>query len=586
MPTLLETLSEALSAHPPPLATGGTLRLHTLTSTPRSVKSLYPLAHIHPTSLDACRQQVPVSAWLEHLFVTATWTPEDSDDSVLIYALEAFLYTLPEHGSAVLYISKLDSTGWGPRSIPSSLRAALHAKVLPTGKSYGATLTANLTSAFARHFSSFRHWEADTVHHVSIHILARSQPAYLFPSSPENKNKKVLSDAGLIKWWSQVMSHTVVDTRSKDATDSRAFYLIPGYNRLESHVLLPLPPTPDQSQDLVASAGWVYGWPYSLAGSASSSPDDLPPLPLHWRNSKVARATASTAQPAVTDPHADGYDPKRVRTIPTLMPHFSDDPKTRFMDELQRDAHEHAGWKRTPAGPEGNGNGGGAQSSAQPTSEDTASLKRPPTTEGGDEDEPSKRVKVDETKPSSDTTSSTSSSSTPLTILRGQMVERRALDDLSVDEFWERMGFRQECCAGNAVGVLVCLFTRAPPVDWEPKVAVKPLPLSLPHPLIQDTVFKQLMRDVCLWNDHTEAVTLTRAWAESVDRAIRRKGGWLASAAASEDVERVGEGVIWADVSLPAPTEEQLKLAQAETVAPPVTAAPTNVLSVKRKKKA
>ncbi|KAN0062222.1 hypothetical protein ACQY0O_005403 [Thecaphora frezii] len=634
--TLLDTLQASLEAHPPPLSTAGTLRLHTLISTPRPVKSLYPLAHIHPLDLEVTRTTTPVSAYLEHVFVTASWTPSsppshssppqsgtdpDSSQTTLVYALEAFLYTLPEYGSAVLYISKLDSTGYGPAPLASRLRAGCAQHTLGPGRHYGATLTAQLSSAFVQHFSTFRHWHGSAVEvdHVSVHILARSQPAYLFPGSPENPGKKVLSDGGLIRWWRDVMSDAVVASRAAPVEsradrgkaegedeaqriDARAFYLVPGYNRLESHILLPLPPQPSAStsssspppstvsrsktrEEILAEAGWVYGYPYSAEG-ACCAPNDLPPLPLHWQRSAFIHKRSAAAEQgegkdkAVTDPKARGYDAKRVRCISTLMPHFSDDPKTRFMDELQRDAHEHAGWKKVdkqdqheavqpPSQPQIGEATASAPESAQlePVAEVETAPKRshddvaPQGGEAGGEEREAKRGKPD---------SGSLGTATPLAVLRGQMRERRSLDDLSIDEFWLRMGFRQECCAGNAVGVVVCLFTRRRQQQQSEKATTGGVPtaqpLSLPHPTIQDLVFKNLMRDACEWNDVEQAKKLTMSWQRNVGRAVKRKGGWVQTVAKrvegeAEAVrdEEVGEGVVWIDVRVGAPTVDVVR---------------------------
>ncbi|KAJ1020084.1 hypothetical protein NDA16_004364 [Ustilago loliicola] len=391
--SLLSTIRTALDANPPSVSTPGTLRIHTLFSIPRQVKSLYPLAHIHPTDLEYNKRSTSISALKEQIFITASWVPHPSSSKtgstssdskpdpkdaardhsapLLVLAMELYLYTIPESSAAVLYISKLDSSGYAPKAVPSSLGESVSAAVFGSAnpeKRFGNTLTATLTSAITQHFSTFKHWDAKQypVSHLSVHILARSQRAYLFPSSPENKDKKVLSDGGLIKWWRAVMSHVIVSTRdghspvrkanrSNEAEiDARAYYLIPGYTKLESHPLVPL--VRDETiartssehrtaEQVLTEAKWTYGHPYSSAG-ASCTVSDLPPLPLHWNTSNFVLSKSKGGQEKVQqDPNAEGYDPRKVRTVPTLMPHFSDDPKTRFLDEMARDAHEHSGWK-------------------------------------------------------------------------------------------------------------------------------------------------------------------------------------------------------------------------------------------------
>lgn len=686
--SLLSTIRTALDASPPAVAQPGTLRLHTLFSIPRQVKSLYPLAHIHPTDLEYNKKAASIGALEEQIFVTASWAPlshdnvESAADAVendqsgetrppketarnrsaplLILAMELYLYTIPELNSAVLYVSKLDSSGYGPKTIPTPLRDALSDHVFDDkSTNFGNTLTATLSSAVTQHFTSFRHWDStaqssssSTISHLSVHILARSQRAYLFPSSPENKDKKVLSDGALIKWWRGVISDVVVATRDDtspvravaskkgEAIDARAYYVVPGYSKLESHPLVPLvrddaansatgkQRTADQ---ILRQANWTYGHPYSPDG-ANCSELDLPPLPLHWRTSSFALSNTKTETKIQSDPSQNNYDPKRVRTVPTLMPHFSDDPKTRFLDEMARDAHEHSGWKKKTVistANSSNGNGSDVKAPAvtdeekengiesevdistfkgeEPRSQDTNHKKRA-AEESSSNDTAEKRTKTDAASSASSTTT-TSGSGVPLITLRALMRERQAMDDLPIDEFWERMAFRQECCSGNAVGVLVILFTRLPPSNREEDAAttsttmtMERQPLSLPYKVLGDLVFKSLMKDTCEWNKVTLARQLTEAWFQGVDREVKRKGGLAQFCKENEDQQQqegllVGKGTIWDDFVLKAPTEEQMekvkKQLEEKKVAEGTAGAagggtsggPTNMLSVKRKKK-
>lgn len=666
--SLLATIRTALDASPPAVAQPGTLRLHTLFSIPRQVKSLYPLAHIHPTDLEYNKNAASIGALEEQIFITASWSPltqanapppdsdardetEHTDNSpLLILAMELYLYTIPEFGSAVLYVSKLDSSGYAPQSIPTPLRQAVSTHVFThKPKLFGNTLTATLSSAITQHFTSFRHWDstaqasaAVNVSHLSVHILARSQRAYLFPSSPENPNKKVLSDAALIKWWRAVMSDVVVATRDETspirAADSkrqlinaRAYYVIPGYTKLESHPLVPLarqdssdsttqPPSSDQ---VLRQANWTYGHPYSSNG-AHCSESDLPPLPLHWHASSFClRESDNHVTTVQTDPSKDDYNPKRVRTVPTLMPHFCDDPKTRFLDEMARDAHEHSGWKvkttstastaSTASTTASNGavddNVAAAQQNGSKDQIDDLQLIRQEQHSPQDrtnkraakdsdwQDKADKRTKTQGAAASC--VSTTTASGVPLITLRALMRERQAMDDLPIDEFWERMGFRQECCSGNAVGVLVILFTRQPTrgasSSSHSSFSLERQPLSLPYKVLGDLVFRSLMKDSCEWNKLACARQLTENWFQAVNREVKRKGGLtqFMQDAGNQDEHAVlvGKGTIWDDFVLHAPTQHQIDSVKqhmqhkpnSSAAASPV--ASTNMLSVKRKKK-
>lgn len=621
--SLLSTIRSVLEASPPAVAEPGTLRCHTLFSIPRQVKSLYPLAHIHPHDLEHNKRAASIAAFEEQIFITASWIPKqsaagqadpkaggDADAPLLVLAMELYLYTIPESGAAVLYVSKLDSSGFGPRAIPTAMRDSLSGEVFGDKKGFGNTLTATLSSAVTQHFTTFRHWDTDKgqagISHVSVHILARSQRAYLFPSSPENKDKKVLSDGALIKWWRAVMSDVIVHTRDQGAPvrkahglqgdiDARAFYLIPGYSKAESHPLVPLVRESDsapsrsgsagRAEHVLSQAGWVYGHPYSAAG-ASCADKDLPPLPLHWQTSSFVVSSSGESSKVIQEPGSDGYDPRKMRTVPTLMPHFSDDPKTRFLDEMAGDAHEHSGWKKKPSHApvvtQEEKQNGIEKHLDLTTSE--ASNKRP----AGDEGDNSASQKRAKTEESSEAGGSTGGSGVPLVTLRALMRERELMDDLPVDEFWERMAFRQECCAGNAVGVLVILFTRHPSADSAAKTPERQ-PLSIPYKVLGDVVFKSLMKDTCEWNKITHARQLTQAWFHAVDKEVRRKGGVAQLLGHdSKGDGLIGQGIIWQDFQLVAPTDAQMEKAKQDATAgdgAKSASAPANMLSVKRKKK-
>ncbi|WFD35939.1 hypothetical protein MCUN1_002810 [Malassezia cuniculi] len=288
--TLLASLEDALAKRPPALAESGSVRLVTLFSVPRRVSSLYPLAH--------AGESEPVGTWQEHVVITAGWRPTDGQER-LFYALELYVYTLPAQSAAVVYVSKLDSTGFAPKAVPKDVRDHLDTKT--------PSITVTLTSAAIEYFVSRRHWKTN-VEHVSLHIFARAQAAYLFPASPRNKNKHVLSDTALIRWWRACVSEAILMSKSS----ANAYYAIPGVSRLDSHPLVPLP-----GQDIVGEAGWKYGHPYD---------EQQQSLPLH-------------PQPPESRSSSDAWFPAK-RTLANTIPVFPDDPMGRFINELASQAHE------------------------------------------------------------------------------------------------------------------------------------------------------------------------------------------------------------------------------------------------------
>ncbi|KAG4306233.1 hypothetical protein PORY_000221 [Pneumocystis oryctolagi] len=110
-----------------------------------------------------------------------------------------------------------------------------------------------------------------------ISLFARSQSQYLFPSSSLNPHKHILDDRELVKWWSKIL-----DQVEKDLLP-RKYILIPGIDARET-----LSFTPDHTD---INLKWICGHPYQLSN-------------------KPARE---------------------------IIPRFPDDPKTRFLDQLDID---------------------------------------------------------------------------------------------------------------------------------------------------------------------------------------------------------------------------------------------------------
>ncbi|PWN22020.1 hypothetical protein BCV69DRAFT_281931 [Microstroma glucosiphilum] len=354
----------------------GHLVLSVIFSPPRPTKQLYPWAHLdEPREVAQGFRPFPthtVQTWEEMVFFHAEWRRDDEheDDAKMIMAIEGYHYTLPEHASAVFYLSKLDTTGWGPRLNHPSVRRQLASFELQgrdrqaspstsTSTSTGesqldvSSITGHLTEQFLAYFMSLRHMPRLAVdclppRHISLHILARAQAAYIFPNSPDNPLKKPLGDAKLIVWWRQVLSKVVELVRRAERQESEqgkridAFYMVPGMDKLESHPLIALPHLSHDAA--VKKVGWKYGHPYTATGGGSDpSSADLPPLPLFPDSS--ARSAQSQ------DPN---LPPAKSRSIATLMPRFEDDPQSRFLDELANEGQEFAAFadllKRSDSG--------------------------------------------------------------------------------------------------------------------------------------------------------------------------------------------------------------------------------------------
>ncbi|KAI6248872.1 Histone acetyltransferase [Erysiphe necator] len=115
-----------------------------------------------------------------------------------------------------------------------------------------------------------------------VSLFARAQDQYLFPRSVEYPGKHVQHDSGLIRWWCRVLN-PIVETSQTDSKTAKGYILIPGLDKNET-----LSFVPNKVDNL-----WTVGHPLleitTLVGTV-----------------------------------APRY----------LIPHFPDDPKARFLDEL------------------------------------------------------------------------------------------------------------------------------------------------------------------------------------------------------------------------------------------------------------
>lgn len=198
---------------------------------------------------------------------------ETSD--VLVFAIEVLIYSTAY--STTLFVSKADSTGYLnllklPKGSPSPLK--------------------DISATFLSHLVERR--KRPGIRSI-VSLFARAQGQYLFPGSSDNGGKHVLDDRGLIRWWCGVLNPLVAHTR--DTEDNRAddqkWKTIHGYLKvpgLEDHdVRAYLPKASSTSVD----TAWMIGHPLQ---NLSRYQTHVPPR--------------------------------------CLVPRFPDDPKSRFLEEL------------------------------------------------------------------------------------------------------------------------------------------------------------------------------------------------------------------------------------------------------------
>jgi regulator of Ty1 transposition protein 109 len=210
-----------------------------------------------------------------HFLAASIHTPAKDNASetveVLVYAIEILIYSTAY--DTTFFVSKADSTGY------------LHLLGLEKGT---PSPIRDISATFLSHLVEQR--QRQNIRSV-ISLFARAQDQYLFPGSVEYNGKHVLDDRGLVRWWCRVLdplieqSNTTTSSRPSQWESVKGYLTIPG---LDSHETLSYIP-----KRIGSNGSWRIGHPLQ---DNSRHPADVPPR--------------------------------------CLIPHFPDDPKARFLDEL------------------------------------------------------------------------------------------------------------------------------------------------------------------------------------------------------------------------------------------------------------
>lgn len=360
------TLRDALLAGLNSLPGTREFHLHVLVSSPRKHGNLFPFANPRPRS------------YLQDILILLSEQTTPDSPSVFVSAIEACVYNIPATSCAILYVSKVDSTGQAtaPSPTPALVRALLLFYADPATRPI-------------------------SVDHLWIHVFARAQNQYLFPNSSEYPKKHPLSDIKLCAWWKRQISTVVGElaTRVGDTCRTKSYYTLPGLSEFEAYHSLErvYPSTGSRSS-------WTYGHPYS---------QDEIPLPC---------------------PCPSGGD--SPRHLGQCIPSFDDDPKSRFIDEI-----------------------------AYTT--DADGVRSPER----------KRPRADTLKTHEEDASSADASEKKEGRSKKEDQTHKEVKKVSVEEFWERMSFRQECIAGAVTGFFVIgvSATRTPSVSTLSTSEVSPL---------------------------------------------------------------------------------------------------------------
>ncbi|CAK7567681.1 MAG: hypothetical protein SEPTF4163_005649 [Sporothrix epigloea] len=206
------------------------------------------------------------------------------DDEAIAFALEVFVFTTKY--ATTIFVAKADSSGYLhllglPKGTPSPIRA--------------------VTSAFLAHLVGNR--KRPGVKCV-VSLFARAQAQYLFPGSVDNPGKHVLDDRSLVRWWHSVLDPLLSgsnddvrkNSESGDDKEAHGYLVVPGLDQYETRSLLSRRPGTGQPPH------WTLGHPLE----------------------KISHHCATTT---------DSLPPPRC-----LIPRYPDDPKARYLDELDEEA--------------------------------------------------------------------------------------------------------------------------------------------------------------------------------------------------------------------------------------------------------
>ncbi|KAF3395699.1 Histone acetyltransferase [Penicillium rolfsii] len=254
------------------LPTGAALTVRHVSSTPAPSAALFAAAPGHDAESTFCEN---------HFLSVSINSSEHDGAEIIVFGMEVLVYNTAH--LTTIFVSKADSTGF------------IHLLKLPQKVSVLRLVSSSFLSYLAR-----SHQRPGV--RLVISLFARAQDQYLFPGSIENAEKHVLDDRGLIKWWCRavdpILRENEPESVSKDSksqaiseaakASATAYLIVPGCDRFETRNFFPV--------------------------SAKSDPQDR----QRW-------LASYPLQQMCPDPSA----PPRC-----LVPRFPDDPKTRFLIDL------------------------------------------------------------------------------------------------------------------------------------------------------------------------------------------------------------------------------------------------------------
>ena len=319
------------------LPEGCRFEIHHLSSPPTRCTALYAAPPNEETEETYC----------ESHFLSVS--VKEQDRYLQIFAIEVLIYSTER--LTTLFVSKADSTGY------------LSVLNLPQGTQSPLRI---ISTTFLKYLIDERK-RLDRP--LVLSLFARAQNQYLFPGSIENAVKHVLDDRSLIKWWCKVVDPLLATYENDSELEDKD--------------------RPDETKENVAVKSHGY---LRVPGCDKYGTQSFFPKNELDRKGKTKEPRWSTEDPLRELRQCSGL-PERC-----LIPRFPDDPKARFVLDLDDELPDKSPTKSQSQSPDG-------------------SSKIPDT---------------------------------------GRWRSVRSLE-----QFWEMMSFRQECSAGRLVGFLWAVFRPA-----------------------------------------------------------------------------------------------------------------------------
>ncbi|KAI8966147.1 histone acetylation protein-domain-containing protein [Daldinia sp. FL1419] len=266
-------------------------------STPPTVAEplCHPPAYNTPGDSKDKRSSKPLKTYCEkHFLAISIGAGKEGahlDKQVLVLGIEIYIYTTSF--STIIFVSKADSTGYLnllnlPKGTPSPIR--------------------EITACFLAFLVANRRRPTKQ---LVVNLFARAQSQYLFPGSVKNNGKHVLDDRGLVKWWCRVLNSLLEGTDYQDVRKpwdaTHGYLVVPGLDNYETRAFLP--------RTSLAASNWILNHPLEKISPYANDPSNYG-ANIHPRS---------------------------------LIPMYPDDPKARFVQELEESTAEKAkllhGWK-------------------------------------------------------------------------------------------------------------------------------------------------------------------------------------------------------------------------------------------------